>query len=208
MSKLVLSVIVLLGLATMGYSSQAYPSDTCNNCVPAFQIATCPDLHCYRCQINEILDTTTRLCACLDGFYRVNGVCSKCPDGYSYDPLTQWCTGTNPCGANQYLNNGICICLPGLIVIQNICQRCPANQTYFTQYDACRCSAGFSLVNGSCINIPCGTNQVYSGDSQSCICIFGYYLVNGTCGRCPITLNYDSTSQSCVPITRPTCGLN
>ena len=87
------------------------------------------------------------------------------------------CEGINPCGINQHLVGGVCKCLPGLVVIQNICQRCPINQTYFPSYDACRCSIGYSLVNGTCILIDCVTNQVYDADKQACVCKQGYYEV-------------------------------
>ena len=135
-------------------------------------------------------------------------MCGKCPAGYEYDPVTQWCNGINTCGPNQVLVNGICQCQPGLQVIQNICQRCPVNQTYFPQFDGCRCSPGYSNINGSCILVTCGTNEVYSEAKQACVCDFGFYLVNGVCGRCTNREVYNSATQSCSPFVQPTCGLN
>jgi hypothetical protein len=135
-------------------------------------------------------------------------VCGKCPAGYEYDPVTQWCNGVNTCGPNQVLVNGICQCQPGLQVIQNICQRCPVNQTYFPQFDACRCSPGFSNINGSCILVSCGANEVYSESRQACVCDFGFYLVNGVCGRCTNREVYNSANQSCSPFVQPVCGMN
>lgn len=186
----------------------AVHSQNCNGCKPAPQIATCTDLHCYRCDKNEVLNTVSLLCECKDGTYRINGKCGTCPSGYSYDPVTQWCVGIDTCGPNQVLVNGICQCQPGLQLIQNICQRCPVNQTYFAQYDACRCSTGYSNVNGSCILVNCSTNQVYSDSQQACVCAFGYYLVKGVCARCKNNEVYNSATQSCSPIIVPTCGFN
>lgn len=116
--------------------------------------------------------------------------------------------GIDPCGPNQVLVNGTCQCQPGLQIIQNICQRCPINQTYYPQYDACRCSQGYSSVNGSCILVTCGTNQVYSDSQQACVCAFGYYLVKGVCGKCSNKEVYNSATQSCSPLITPTCGFN
>lgn len=196
------TTLSLLLLLTVAFSQN------CPGCKPATQIATCPDYHCYRCDKNEVLNIDTLNCDCLEGYYRINGFCGQCPAGYSYDPITQWCEGINTCGPNQVLVNQVCQCQPGLIVIQNICQRCPVNQTYYPQYDACRCSPGYSLVDGSCILIECGLNQVYSDTQLKCVCAFGYYLVNGTCGTCPNSQVYSSDTQSCSPIVRPTCGFN
>lgn len=122
--------------------------------------------------------------------------------------MTQWCNGIDICGPNQVLVNGICQCQPGLQVIQNICQRCPINQTYYPQYDACRCSPGYSSINGSCIIVTCGANEVYSDAKQACVCDFGFYLINGTCGRCTNKQAYDSAKQICTPIIVPVCGFN
>jgi hypothetical protein len=186
----------------------AVSSQNCNGCKPAPQIATCPDLHCYQCGTNEALNPTTLNCECTGSNYRINGVCGVCPDGYAYDPVTEWCNGINTCGPNQVLVNGTCQCQPGLQVIQNICQRCPVNQTYFAQYDACRCSPGYSSINNSCIIVTCSANQVYSDAQQACVCDFGYYLVNGVCGRCANNEVYNSAAQTCSPLVAPTCGFN
>ena len=183
-------------------------AQNCEHCKPATQIATCPDYHCYMCGKNEVLNLDTLNCDCKGDFYRINGFCSRCPEGYSYDPITQWCEGINPCGPNQVLVDQKCQCQTGLIVIQNICQRCPVNQTYFPQYDACRCSPGYSLINGSCILVECGDNQVYSDAQQACVCAFGYYLINNTCGRCRNSEIYSAATQSCSPIVIPKCGHN
>lgn len=145
---------------------------------------------------------------CKGDNYRINGVCGQCPKGYSFDPVTQWCNGIDTCGPNQVLINGICQCQPGLRVIQNICQRCPVNQTYFPQYDACRCSPGYSSVNGSCILIVCGQNEVYSDSKQACVCDFGFYLIKGVCGRCANNEVYSSSNQSCSPFVRPVCSFH
>ena len=149
-------MLLLLLVATSAYY------DNCRDCKPATKVASCPDYHCYRCGRNEVLDLYTLQCQCIENYYRVNGVCGQCPEGYSYDPITQWCTGDTPCGVNQVLVNGVCQCQPGLVVIQNICQGCPVNQTYFPDYDACRCSPGYSLINGLCILVECGYREVYS----------------------------------------------
>jgi hypothetical protein len=186
----------------------AVHSQNCNGCRPAPQIATCPDLHCYQCGHNEVLNPITLNCECSGNNYRINGQCDVCPDGYSYDPVTQWCNGINTCGPNQVLVNGICQCQPGLQVIQNICQRCPVNQTYFPQYDACRCSPGYSSLNNSCILVTCGNNEVYSDSKQLCVCAFGFYLVKGVCSTCSASEVYNSATQSCSPLIHPTCGFN
>lgn len=117
--KLVIAIILLLSLTAT--------AQNCKNCKPAIKIGTCPDYHCYHCGNNEILNIQSLNCDCIDGYYRVNGQCERCPEGYVYDEITQWCLGSNPCAANQILVDGVCICQPGLIVIQNICQRCPIN---------------------------------------------------------------------------------
>ena len=159
-------------------------AQNCEGCKPAPHIATCTDLHCYRCGINEYLNPVSLNCQCVAPNYRINGFCGVCPAGYTYNPITQWCDGIDTCGPNQVLVNGICQCQPGLQVIQNVCQRCPVNQTYYPQYDACRCSPGYSSINGSCIIVICAVNQVYSNSLQACVCAFGFYLINGTCGQC------------------------
>lgn len=150
----------------------------------------------------------TLYCDCLPGYVPINGQCGKCRDGYQYDPVMQQCIGVNPCGINQYLVNGTCKCLPGLIVIQNICQRCPTNMTYYQEFDACRCTIGYTSLNGSCVYIECGLNEVYSVDSQKCVCAFGYYLISGSCSQCPIDKVYNVVNQSCDPFVTPTCGVH
>ena len=129
-----------------------------------------------------------------------------CPDGYVYDPITQWCEGENPCGINQVLVNGVCQCQPGLVVIQNVCSGCPINQTYFPLYDACRCEIGYSSINGSCILVTCGELEEYSEEQQGCVCQFGYYKIAGVCGRCPSHQTYDGITESCKDIKVPVCG--
>lgn len=157
MRKLVIFILLLT-------ISMALYKDYCttSNCRPAKRTKSCTDYFCYQCDKNEKLNIKTLQCECIEGFYRINGRCGQCPAGYEYDEITQWCNGINPCAVNQVLVNGVCQCQPGLIVIQNICQRCPVNQTYFPEFDACRCSNGFSLINNTCIKIDCGINQVYS----------------------------------------------
>lgn len=196
------SLIALLLLASTAIAQN------CLGCTPPAQIKACSDYHCYRCDRNEELNLHTRLCDCREGFYRVNGRCRVCPEGYYYDEDLQWCVGIDTCGPNQVLIDGICQCQPGLIVIQNICQRCPENQTYYPQYDACRCSPGYSLVDGNCILVTCGKNQVYSDKEQKCVCEIGYYLINGVCDRCPKGKIYNSKDQTCEDPIAPVCGFN
>jgi hypothetical protein len=195
-----LALVLLLVISTY--------SQNCEHCKPAPQIATCTDLHCYRCGKNEVLNQETLNCECIEGDYRINGRCGTCPPGYSYNPITQWCEGIDTCGPNQILVNGSCHCQPGLVVIQNICQRCPVNQSYYPKYDACRCSPGYSLVNNSCILVVCGDNAIYSETKQACVCTYGFYLLNGTCGRCKNNEVYDSNTQTCSLIVKPACGFN
>jgi hypothetical protein len=207
--KLVPALLVLL--LAMSAAAQ-----NCRGCRPAEKVATCTDYHCYRCRRNEVLNLDTFECDCKEGFYRVNGRCAVCPEGYVYDEITQWCTGVNPCGPNQVLVNGVCQCQPGLVVIQNICQRCPVNQTYYPQYDACRCSPGFSLVDGDCILVECKTNEVYSESAQACVCAFGFYLIRTQsgeliiekCDRCKKNEAYNSITKTCSVLDKPTCGFN
>ena len=118
------------------------------------------------------------------------------------------CVGNNPCGINQQLVNGVCRCLPGLAVIQNICQRCPTNQTYFPQYDACRCSLGYTLFQGNCIFIPCLENEVYSAVSQACVCSQGYFRINGKCSQCLANQIYNAALQTCDPFVPPECSFH
>lgn len=199
MLKASVLLVCLLG-AAMAWSH-------CPNCKPATHVATCPDYHCYRCGLNEFLNLNTMWCECEKGYYRINGVCGVCPPGYVYDEVLQWCEGENPCGINQVLNSqGVCECQPGLQVIQNICQGCPVNQTYFPEFDACRCQVGYSLVNGTCTLVECGINEEYSIDSQACICTFGFYRIAGVCDRCPSHQTYDGANQACVDIQVPMCG--
>ena len=118
------------------------------------------------------------------------------------------CIGINPCGINQHLVGTTCKCLPGLIVIQNICQRCPTNQSYFAEFDACRCSVGYTAVNGSCILVTCQEFEVYSVNDQACICANGYYRINGTCGQCNMNEVYDASTQSCTVFVPPSCSIH
>lgn len=76
------SILFVLLLFTAAYAQN------CLSCQPAAQIATCPDLHCYQCGVNEQLNPTTLNCDCIASNYRINGQCGVCPNGYSYDPLT------------------------------------------------------------------------------------------------------------------------
>ena len=117
-----------------------------------------------------------------------------------------WCEGENPCGLNQVLVDGVCKCQPGLVVIQNVCQGCPINQTYFPDYDACRCTIGYSLINDTCTKVDCGELEEYSEEQQACVCQIGYYKIAGVCGRCPSHQSYDGFTQSCVEIKIPVCG--
>ena len=138
----------------------------------------------------------------------INGYCGKCREGYNYDPVLMQCVGTNPCAINQHIVDGVCRCLPGLVTIQNVCQRCPVNQTYFPEYDECRCSVGYTRINGSCLYVPCEENEVYSVERQACECAFSYYLVNGTCQRCGMNEVYNAAEQSCDTFIPPVCGLH
>ena len=61
----------------------AVHSQNCESCKPATQIATCTDLHCYRCGKNEVLNLDSLNCVCKGDGYRINGVCGHCP---THDP--------------------------------------------------------------------------------------------------------------------------
>lgn len=205
MNKTVL-IVLLLAVGSFAYNVGQGCSATW--CKPAVKVQSCIQAYCYRCGVNEVLNQDTYYCDCKAGYLPINGVCGKCAEGYQYDSVMQQCIGINPCGINQYLVNGVCKCLPGLIVIQNICQRCPTNQTYFAQYDACRCSTGFTLLNGNCVLINCVVNEVYSADAQACVCASGYFRINGVCGQCLMNQVYNSATQTCNTIVPPNCGFN
>jgi hypothetical protein len=203
-----LLLLMLLAALSLAYNDKLWKIDDCPSCKPAVKVANCNQPQCYHCGTNEVLNQATLYCECQPGFQPINGYCGKCREGYQYDPVLMQCVGVNPCGINQELVNGTCKCLSGLQVIQNFCQRCPANQTYFAQFDACRCSEGYSLVNGSCIFVTCLVNEVYSVDAQACVCGFGYYRINGTCGQCLLNQIFSPATNSCLNNTPPTCGLH
>lgn len=193
-------LLLLLAVGTLAYNNYYGPSyyfgdhKGCygSGCKPAVKIDTCLRAECYHCEDTEVFNSETLQCECKPGLVNINGWCGICREGYQYDADLMQCIGVNPCGYNQHLVNGKCKCLPGLVVIQNICQRCPTNQTYYPQYDACRCTQGYTLINGSCINIPCTELEVYSIELQKCVCGQGYFrltrTINGTqstyCGTC------------------------
>lgn len=156
---------------------------------------------------------TSLLCTCSAGYYRIQGVCTVCPAGTTYNPLTQWCEGNGNngyCGYNQYYDpvSKYCYCNPGTYLIMGACSSCPANSYYDPNYGVCRCQQDYSLVNNTCILIPCRPNQYYDPISQTCVCSPGYYLINNVCGQCSGNLVYNPYYRQCVPPSQTQCGLN
>jgi hypothetical protein len=130
------------------------------------------------CSNNEIYTSGT--CICIDGYYRINGVCGLCDDGYRYDFKQLICKPI--CTENSNYNNGKCLCNDGYYMINKRCQNC----AYGTSYNS---------NTKSCSNL-CGDNEVYS--PGGCVCINNYNRVNGSCQRCPYLTVYEESTMSCV----------
>ncbi len=111
-------------------------------------------------------------CTCIDGYNMIQGECSQCPVGTTYNYMTQKCDSICGQNAEYNLKENRCYCFNDYVVVDGQCTNCIAG----TQYDP---------ASQTCISRPvtCGANQVLA--YGKCICAKNFNLVNGVCTRCP-----------------------
>ena len=162
-----------------------------------------------KCGTNEVYDSASYQCVCLQGLGKVNGVCTVCPTGTM---VTSDGSSCSQCTSNEVLSGGKCICkegygfnsasvctlcsdLPNGFILNGICSVCPNNLVY-NNNGGCSCTGGKVLQGVTCISqcqadetidsngncYTCGINQVIS--NGQCVCITGYSL--NTCGICTL----------------------
>jgi hypothetical protein len=63
-----------------------------------------------KCSTNQVYNSATQSCICIQGLAIVNGVCQVCPSGST--PTANG-LGCSTCKVNEVLVNGVCACQPG-----------------------------------------------------------------------------------------------
>lgn len=86
--------VLLIFLLTVGALSYNWGRPSCNSrgdCGPG-PIKTCNDpILCYYCGPNQVFNQDTLYCDCKPGYLPINGVCDRCPEGYTYNADWQQC---------------------------------------------------------------------------------------------------------------------
>lgn len=162
-----------------------------------------------KCSSNEVYNSSTTLCDCIQNFSRIGSACMPCPTGAYF--LSGRCISCRP---NSYLNNNRCVCnagyvddgyggcqicssFPNAFILNGLCVKCSNNMVYNSKLNICECPLGKTRSGNICISacnndelldsrgncFTCGLNEVIS--NGVCVCQAGY--TRTSCGSCTIS---------------------
>lgn len=120
----------------------------------------------------------------MEGFVRLNGVCSECPPNSAYSVDTDSCH----CDADHYWNEKTLTC--DFIV-------CGENSHVSFYGDAyfCECEYEYVKQSGECVS-RCAENKEYVNDQ--CVCVEGAVSIDGKCILCPEKSQISADRTECI----------
>lgn len=144
----------------------------------------------HDCPYLQSWSTDLGRCQCIVKFMTLSGGNCICPDGQTYNSVTQ-----------------NCVCKPGYIISstqasgQLNCVQCPELSLPDSTLTTCQCiDAYYKRRSGDpCIRIPnCGPLALWSPTTFTCTCTISYMIqdATGVC-QCPTNQVYSSDTKSC-----------
>ncbi|CAG9326216.1 unnamed protein product [Blepharisma stoltei] len=184
------------GLCSCSAAAKYYDSTltACMNCPDRCSSCT-SDKVCTDCIENAAL-TSTASCACVAGYFSLNGKCTKCPD------LCETCESQAKClTCKKYASVGadnLCHCNTQFSmnsegsctsVCNNLCTAC-------SESDGNSCTACITNAELSKTVCSCTANSAYDSGSKSCVCNSGSTLINNKCVTCKKYLSNTDIKKS------------
>ncbi|XP_030564588.1 furin-like protease 2 isoform X4 [Drosophila novamexicana] len=188
----------------------------CNPCHDSCETCNGPmSSNCLSCHQNRLLEQSSCVSGCQDGFYMETGVCTPC-----LHTCTQCVSRTNcsNCSKGLELQNGECrtTCADGYYSDRGICAKCylSCHTCSGPRRNQCvHCPAGWQLAAGEChpecpegfykSDFGCQKCHHYcktcngAGPLACSSCPTHFMLDGGLCMECLSSQYYDTTTQTC-----------
>jgi hypothetical protein len=145
-----------------------------------------------KCGSNELYNSTTTYCDCVQNFTRIGSVCMPCPTGSYYN--NGKCTS---CPPNSDLLNGKCVCsagyaadgygvcqicssLPNAFILNGLCVKCSNNMVFNALLNTCECPSGKTRNGNLCVS-TCNSDELLDTYGNCYTCGLNEIISKGTC---------------------------